>query len=49
MKVKQIVELKVPPGGFRGGFQLTELAGSKQESCRGVTIGITYLKSINMI
>jgi len=31
-------EFKVPPGGFRGGFQLAELAGSNKESGRGTEI-----------
>ena len=33
MKMEQIAEHKVPPGGFRGGFKLAELVGSNKESC----------------
>jgi len=38
MKMEQIAEHKVPPGGFRGGFQMAELAGSDKESGAGTKI-----------
>ena len=38
MKMEQIAEHKVPPGGFRGGFNLAELESSDKESGGGTKI-----------